>query len=46
MAPSRYVTVARVRTIAGQKPDAEKRGSSTWVAPISSAWKKVLSALV
>ena len=38
--------VASLRIIAGQKPEAEKRGSSTMRAPESSACAKVLSALM
>ncbi len=46
MAPSTYVTVALCRASAGTKPDAEKRGSTISVAPLSSAWKNAFSALV
>ena len=40
------IALGEMMAIAGQKPEAEKRGSTTSVAPISSAWKKLLSALV
>ncbi len=32
--------------MAGQKPEAEKRGSNTTRQPASAAWAKVLSALM